>query len=92
MPQQHTALLADLRRLAQQIGDENGKAESQPVESQTSSSESPATKEDAGGLTEIKVAGLVIGVDRNNPMKLEQIEVTPEPDGRVRVTISAKKE
>jgi hypothetical protein len=43
--------------------------------------------------TDGTAAGVVIGVnvDETSPVKLERFEVTPEPDGRVRITVSAKK-
>jgi hypothetical protein len=41
-----------------------------------------------------QVAGVVIGVnvDKNNTTALERVEVTPGPDGRVRITVLAKKD
>jgi hypothetical protein len=40
------------------------------------------------------VAGLVIGIDadRNSTTKLEEVEVMPEPDGRVSITLRAKRD
>jgi hypothetical protein len=40
------------------------------------------------------VAGIVVGVggDKNIALKLERFKLTPEPDGRARITLSAQRE
>jgi hypothetical protein len=102
MPEQVTSLLAGLTRVVQQISDKNGKEEGRPVETSTYepdtaslSNNSPAEKKSgAVKIKAVQAAGLVVGVgvDENNPVKLERIDVMPEPHGRVRIVISAKKE
>jgi hypothetical protein len=39
-----------------------------------------------------QVGGLVIGVGAGSAMKLERLEVTPEPDGSLRIMVRAKRE
>jgi hypothetical protein len=102
MPEQVTSLLADLTRVVQQIGDENGKEEGQPAktsihEPDTASLSNTSSGEKKSGEVMIKAvhaAGLVVGVgvDKNHPVKLERIDVMPEPHGRVRIVVSARKE
>jgi hypothetical protein len=93
MPEELTRLLADLQRVVQQMSDENGKAEVQPRElDQHAGPEiDPAPKEgaDLSSKPNFRVAGLAIETEK---MKVEQVDVAPEPNGRVRVTISVKKE
>jgi hypothetical protein len=98
MPKELTALLADLTRVAQQMNDVNGKEQGRPVESETSTHEpdtAPASNEQADDLSKaaFQAGGLAISVDadKNNAMKVERIDVMPEPDGRVRVMVSVKK-
>jgi hypothetical protein len=101
MPEQVTSLLAELTRVVQQISDDNGKGEGRPVETSTYepdtaslSNNSPGEKKSGEVMIKaVQAAGLVVGVgvDKNNPMKLERIEVMPEEDGRVRIIVSAKK-
>jgi hypothetical protein len=103
MPKNVKLLLADLQRVVQQMSDENGKEEGQLAESETSaldpdpasaSNSSPDEIDDVIIKANGQAPGLVIGVgvDKNNPMKLERIEVMPEPEGRVRVMVRAKKQ
>jgi hypothetical protein len=102
MPQNIKSLLADLQRVVEQISYENGKQEAQPGQSDISTDEpdtAPAPnnspdEEEIGEVKDliIKTADLVIGVEKNNTINLEAVEVTPEPDGRVSIMIRAKKE
>ncbi len=102
MPEQVTSLLAGLTRVVQQISDKNGKQERQPVEASTYepdpaslSNNSPGEKKSGEVMIKaVQAAGLVVGVgvDKKNPVKLERIDVMPEPHGRVRIVVSAKKE
>ena len=97
MPKEITALLADLQSVVQQMKDANGKQEGQAVESQTGTPEpdpAPAAENDVAIKADGLAAGVAIGVDvdKNNPMKLERIEVAPEPDGSFRIMIRAKRE
>jgi hypothetical protein len=102
MPEQVTSLLADLTRVVQQISDENGKKERRPVKTSTYepamaslSNNSPGEKKSGEVMIKaVQAAGLIVGVgvDKNNPINLERIEIMPEADGRVRILVSAKKE
>jgi hypothetical protein len=102
MPAQVTSLLADLTRVVQQISDKNGKQELQPVEASTYEPDTASLSNNSPGekksgevkIKTVQAAGLVVGVgvDKNNPVKLERIDVMPEPHGRVRIVVSAKKE
>jgi hypothetical protein len=103
-----TSLLGDLQRLVEQISDGKNKQEGRPVENETSTSEpdpARALSDNAdvkkiGEVEELiidpdgRVAGVVIGLDadKNNTMALERVEVKPEADGRVRITVLAKKD
>jgi hypothetical protein len=66
-----------------------------PDDSNSKSSDEKKTGEgnDLIIRTDSKAAGVIIGVgvDENSPIQLERFEVTPEPDGRVRIIVSAKK-
>ena len=106
MPRHLTSLLADLQRVVREISDAKGREESQPAESETGTHEpdtAPASNntpddEEVAEVRDliIKVdgqpAGLVVGVEKNNTVSLESVEVTPEPDGRTSIMIRAKKE
>ena len=89
MPRSITSLLADLQRVMQQISDENGREEGQLAEPETDTQQpgkAPAATD--------HLAGVVIGIDaeRNSTTKLEQVEVMPEPDDRVTITVRAKRD
>jgi hypothetical protein len=107
MSERLTALLSDLQRVVQQLNDHNRK-EAQILDGETLTQEpaapldsdtKPAEKkiDDVSDLiikADGQVPGLVIGVDadKDSAMRLERVEVIPEPDGRVRITVRAKKE
>jgi hypothetical protein len=105
MSQPVKSLLGDLQGVVRQLGDQNNKKEVGPVKREPPAQEpgmAPAStlnNADEKKIREvndlnIKVAGVVIGVDIDNDdtTKLERVEVTPEPDGRVRIILSVKKE
>jgi hypothetical protein len=98
------SLLSDLHRVAGQLSDANGREKSQIAEPETgthqpasppAASHSPDGNavEEIGDRSERHGAGVVIGIDteRNSTTKLEQIEVTPEPDGRVSIMVRVKR-
>jgi hypothetical protein len=106
MSENLTSLLGDLQLLVKEL--EGQRKNKEPETDQTatpdpdtapaSSSSLPNEKptDEVHDLT-IKTdgkAGVVIGVsvDESSAIKLERFEVTPEPDGRVRIMVSAKKE
>jgi hypothetical protein len=98
MPENIKTLLTDLQSLVQKIGDANGKEEGQLAEGEISTLE-PDTAPASNDSPDVLInggpaAGLAIGlnVDKNSPTKLERIEVTPEPEGRFRIVVSAKTE
>jgi hypothetical protein len=98
MPKGLKSLLADLQTVVQPISDANGAEEGQPVKGEIGTLEpdtAPTSNDSPEVLTKDgQAAGLTIGldVDKNSPMKLERIEVVPEPDGRFRIVVSAKRE
>jgi hypothetical protein len=99
MPKEITALLADVQRLVREVSEMNAndkanqvKEESQPAATEKSTLESATSPASDFVSKDESREGLVIGVDHSNQMKLERIEVTPEPDGRLRIMVSAKKE
>jgi hypothetical protein len=94
------SLHADLQRVVQQISDANAE-EKRPSEPESGTDQTapaaidiPEALEDGEIGNDRHVAGVFIGVDvdRNSATKLERVEVTPEPDGRVSITIRAKRE
>jgi hypothetical protein len=105
MSERLTALLSDLQRVVQQLNDHN-RAQIINGESLTEEpaagpvSEKRPEEEKTGEVSDLiikadgQVAGVVIGVDvdKNNTIKLERVEVTPEADGRVRIMVRAKRE
>jgi hypothetical protein len=104
VPEPLTSLLAELTRVTDQLSQVNGKEESRlagsaSVTHQPAAApvESPGPDRKASGEIEDKserrVAGVVIGIDAesDSATKLEQIEVTPEPDGRVRIMVRVKR-
>jgi sporulation protein YlmC with PRC-barrel domain len=107
MSERVTSLLGDLQHLVERISDGNNKREGGPVEGETGTSEPDTTRalsenprgkkigevEDLIVDADGQVAGVVIGVDaeKNSTTALERVEVKPEPDGRVRITVFAKK-
>ena len=107
MSERITSLLGDLQRLVQQLNGGNHKQEGRPVEGEISAEpdtapgliENPDEKkigevEDLIVNADGQVAGVVIAadVDKNSTTALERVEVTPEPDGRVRITVFVKKD
>ena len=103
MPEPLTSLLAELTRVTDQLSQANGKEDSRPAEPETvtyqpatAPAESHGPDRNASGeikdKSERHVAGVVIGIDAesNSAPKLEQIEVTPEPDGRVSIMVRVK--
>jgi hypothetical protein len=74
-----------------------GETSTHAPETAPASDNSPV-EEESGEVKDLIVkvdgqtAGLVIGVEKNNAVNVESVEVTPEPDGRVSVMIRAKKE
>jgi hypothetical protein len=106
MPERITSLLADLQQLVEQISNGNNKREGPPVQDEPGTSEparalseNPADKKfgdvedlivDADG----QVAGVVIGVnaETSSATALERVEVKPEPEGRVRITVLARRD
>jgi hypothetical protein len=104
VPEPLTSLLAELTRVTDQLSQVNGKEDSRLAGSAsvthqpaTAPAESHGPDRKASGEIEDKserhVAGVVIGIDaESNPAtKLEQIEVTPEPDGRVSIVVRVKR-
>jgi hypothetical protein len=105
VPEPLTSLLSDLHRVAGQSRDANSKEEGHLAEPETATHQpatAPAVSQSPDGNTveEIEnssdrhVAGVVIGIDAetNSTTKLEQIEVTPEPDGRVSIIVRVKRD
>jgi PRC-barrel domain len=108
MSERITSLLGDLQQLVEQIADRNHKRESQSAEVETGTPAPEAARalnqniedrkigevEDLIVDADGQVAGVVIGVnaEKSSTMALERIEVKPEPDGRVRITVLAKKD
>jgi hypothetical protein len=105
MSENLTSLLGDLQLLVKELEEQRKKKEPEPSPTDTpdpdaapASTSSPPDEKPTGenDLT-IKTdgkAGIVIGVsvDESSAVKLERFEVTPEPNGRVRIMVSAKKE
>jgi hypothetical protein len=104
VPEQLTSLLAELNRVADQLSKANGKADSRLAEPETGTHQpatAPAVSHSPDGNTigeiddksDRHVAGVVIGIDaqHNNTTTLEQIEVTPEPDGRVSIMVRVRR-
>ena len=95
-----------VEQISAENGKQEGQpVEGQPTESETSTHEpdtpaTPSTNPDEEKISEAsdlivkagQAAALVIGVDKNETMRAERVEVTPEPDGRVSIMIRAKKE
>jgi hypothetical protein len=104
MPENIKKLIADLQHVVEQISAENGKQEGQPQKAESSAQADTAVsnnnpdQEKIGEGNDLQIEGkgegLAIGldVDKNGAMKLERIEVIPEPDECVRIMVSAKKE
>jgi hypothetical protein len=106
MAERITSLLGDLQRLLEQISDGNNKHGGHS-EDETSTSEPDTARalsenldvKEIGEVEDLiinadgQVAGVVIGLDadKKNTMALERVEVKPEPNGRVRITVLAKK-
>jgi hypothetical protein len=108
MAERITSLLGDLQRLVEQISDGNNELQGRIVNGGSTTSEPDTAlasgengdEEKIGEVEDLiidadgQVAGVVIGVDldKNNTMALERVEVKPEADGRVRITVLAKKD
>jgi hypothetical protein len=102
MSQPVKSLLGDLQGVVQQLGDnkkEDFVKREPPAQEPGTAPASKLNNADEKKIREgnnlnIKVAGVVIGVDIDNDdtTKVERVEVTPEPDGRVRIILSVKKE
>jgi hypothetical protein len=104
VPEPLTSLLAELTRVTDQLSQVNGKEHSRLAEPETvthqpatAPAESHGPDTNASGEIEDKserhVAGVVIGIDAesDSATKLEQIEVTPERDGRVSIMVRVKR-
>jgi hypothetical protein len=105
MSERLTALLSDLQRVVQQLNEQNraqildGETLTQEPAGALDSDTKPEEKK-IGDVSDLiikadgQVPGLVIGVDadKDSAMRLERVEIIPEPDGRVRITVRAKKE
>jgi hypothetical protein len=106
MAENLTSLLGDLQLLVKELEEQRKKKEPETGPTDTpdpdaapASGSSPPNEKPTGEVNDLTIktdgkAGVVIGVsvDESSAVKLERFEVTPEPDGRVRIMVSAKKE